>query len=196
MNALELIAAYKTGHLRELHGTVVVVGAGNTAIDAANAARRLGADTVYMLYRRSENEMSAFEFEYEHAKQEGVQFLWRRQPVAIGRSEHGRLLLETVQVREAGGKLEVVPDSQSAIACDLVVPAIGQSPLTQLLQELRGVEVRDGKIVADRVTGQTGNPRYYAGGDCVNGGREVVDAVAGGKRAALAILKTAEVAHA
>jgi glutamate synthase (NADPH/NADH) small chain len=196
MNALELIAAYKTGHLRELHGTVVVVGAGNTAIDAANAARRLGAETVYMVYRRSESEMSAFDFEYEHAKQEGVQFLWRRQPAAIGRSEHGRLLLETVQVREERGKLEVVPDSQSAIACDLVVPAIGQSHLTQLLQELRGVEVRDGQIVADRVTGQTGNPRYYAGGDCVNGGREVVDAVAGGKRAALAVLKKAEVAHA
>ena len=196
MNALELIAAYKTGHLRELHGTVVVVGAGNTAIDAANAAHRLGAETVYMVYRRSESEMSAFDFEYEHAKQEGVQFLWRRQPAAIGRSEHGRLLLETVQVREERGKLEVVPDSQSAIACDLVVPAIGQSHLTQLLQELRGVEVRDGKIVADRVTGRTGNPRYYAGGDCVNGGREVVDAVAGGKRAALAMLKATEVAHA
>ena len=196
MNALELIAAYKTGHLRELHGTVVVIGAGNTAVDAANAARRLGADTVYMLYRRSESEMSAFDFEYEHAKQEGVQFLWRRQPVAIGRDDHGSLLLETVQMREASGRLEVIPNSQSAIACDLVVPAIGQSPLTELLQELRGVGVRDGKIVADRVTGQTGNPRYYAGGDCVNGGREVVDAVAGGKRAALAMLKTAEVAHA
>ena len=93
MNALELIAAYKTGHLRELHGTVVVVGAGNTAIDAANAARRLGAETVYMLYRRSESEMSAFDFEYEHAKQEGVQFLWRRLPVAIREEAHGRLLL-------------------------------------------------------------------------------------------------------
>jgi glutamate synthase (NADPH/NADH) small chain len=196
MNALELIAAYKTGHLRELHGTVVVVGAGNTAIDAANAARRLGADTVYMLYRRSESDMSAFDFEYEHAKQEGVQFLWRRQPVAIGQGEHGRLILETVQAREADGKIEVIPDSQSAIACDLVVPAIGQSPLTQILQELRGVQARDGKIVADRVTGQTGNPRYYPGGDCVNGGREVVDAVAGGKRAARAMLKEAEVAHA
>jgi len=196
MNALELIAAYKTGHLRELHGMVVVVGAGNTAIDAANAARRLGAETVYMLYRRSESEMSAFEFEYEHAKQEGVQFLWRRKPVAIRRGENGRMLLETVQVREANGRLELVPGSESAIACDLVVPAIGQSPLTQLLQEMRGVETHDGRIVADRVTGQTGNPRYFAGGDCVNGGREVVDAVAGGKRAALAMLKTAEVALA
>jgi glutamate synthase (NADPH/NADH) small chain len=196
MNALELIAAYKTGHLRELHGTVVVVGAGNTAIDAANAARRLGAETVYMLYRRGESEMSAFEFEYEHAKQEGVQFLWHRQPVAIRAEASGRLLLDTLQVREAAGKLEMVPGSESTIACDLVVPAIGQSPLTQLLQELRGVEVRDGRIVADRVTGQTGNSRYFAGGDCVNGGREVVDAVAGGKRAALAMLKTAEVIRA
>ena len=196
MNALELIAAYKTGHLRELHGTVVVVGAGNTAIDAANAARRLGADTVYMLYRRSEQEMSAFDFEYEHAKQEGVQFLWRRLPVAIRPEAHGRLLLETVQVRQADGKLEVVPESETTFDCDLVVPAIGQSPLTELLQELRGVEVRDGRIVADRETGQTGNPRYFAGGDCVNGGREVVDAVAGGKRAAVAMLKSAEVAHA
>jgi glutamate synthase (NADPH/NADH) small chain len=198
MNALELIAAYKAGHLRELRGTVVVVGAGNTAIDAANAARRLGAEAVYMLYRRSESEMSAFEFEYEHAKQEGVQFMWRRLPVAIhtDSDEEGHLLLETIEVRQVDGKLEQIPDSKAEIACDLIVPAVGQSPLTQLLQELRGVEVRDGRIVADRVTGQTGNARYFAGGDCVNGGREVVDAVAGGKRAAMAMLKLAEVAHA
>jgi glutamate synthase (NADPH/NADH) small chain len=175
---------------------VVVVGAGNTAIDAANAARRLGAATVYLLYRRSENDISAFDFEYEHAKQEGVQFLWRRQPVAIRDDAHGRLLLDTVQVQQVDRKLLPLPNSQHTIDCDLVVPAIGQSPLALLLQELRGVEVRDGTIVADRATGQTGNPRYFAGGDCVNGGREVVDAVAGGKRAAIAILKAAEVTHA
>ncbi len=196
MNALELIAAYKTGHLRELHGTVVVVGAGNTAIDAANAARRLGAEPVYLLYRRSENEISAFNFEYEHAKQEGVQFHWRRQPVAIRDGAQGRLLLDTVQVHQVDHQLLPLPNSEHTFECDLVVPAIGQSPLAQLLQELRGVEVRDGTIVADRATGQTGNPRYFAGGDCVNGGREVVDAVAGGKRAAIAILKAAEVTHA
>lgn len=196
INALELIAAYKTGHLRELHGTVVIVGAGNTAIDAANAARRLGAESVYMLYRRNESEMSAFEFEYEHAKQEGVQFLWRRLPVAIRDDVHGRLLLDTVKTRQADGRLETVPGSQSSIKCDLVVPAIGQSPLAQLLQELRGVEVRDGLIVADRATGRTGNSIYFAGGDCVNGGREVVDAVAGGKRAAMAMIEMAEAAHA
>ncbi len=196
MNALELISAYKTGNLRELHGTVVVVGAGNTAIDAANAAKRLGAETVYLLYRRGESDIGAFDFEYEHAKQEGVQFLWRRRSLAVRKEAHGRLLLETVQVRQAQGALEPVPDSQFTIACDLLVPAIGQSPLTALIQELRGVEVRDGHIVADPATGRTGNARYYAAGDCVNGGREVVDAVAGGKRAALAILKAAEAAYA
>src|SRR5581483_11190742 len=189
MNALELIASYKTGHLRELHGTVVVVGAGNTAIDAANAARRLGAETVYLLYRRGESDMSAFDFEYEHAKQEGVQFLWRRQPLAVRRGAHGRLLLDTVQMHQVDRTLLTIPDSQYTIACDLLVPALGQ-----LLQELRGVEVRDGRIVVEPATGQTTNPRYFAGGDCVNGGREVVDAVAGGERAALAILKAAEVA--
>lgn len=196
MNALELIASYKTGHLRELHGTVVVVGAGNTAIDAANAARRLGASTVYLLYRRNESDMTAFDFEYEHAKQEGVQFLWRRQPVALHIDERGRLQLETEQVQKVAGALVPIPHSRYAIACDMVVPAIGQSPLAQLIKELRHVQVRNGRIVADLATGQTGNPRYFAAGDCVNGGREVVDAVAGGKRAALAILRTAEAAHA
>ncbi len=196
MNALELIAAYKTGHLRELHGTVVVVGAGNTAIDAANAARRLGAETVYLLYRRSESDIGAFDFEYEHARQEGVQFLWRRQPLSVCSDAHGRLLLETVQVRAVDRSLLPIPDSQYTIACDLLVPAIGQSPLAYLLEQLRGVSVREGRIEADPRTGRTANPRYYAAGDCVNGGREVVDAVAGGKRAALAILNAAEVAHA
>jgi glutamate synthase (NADPH/NADH) small chain len=195
MNALALIAAYKTGRLRGVEGTVVVVGAGNTAIDAANAARRLGAETVYVLYRRGENDISAFHFEYEHAKQEGVQFLWRRIPLTIRLDAHGRLLLDTVQVHQVGLTLVQVPDSQFTISCNMVVPAIGQSPLTTLMQQFRHIKIRDGRIVIDPATGQTGNPRYYAGGDCVNGGREVVDAVADGKRAALAMLQATEAAH-
>lgn len=196
MNALELIAGYKTGHIRSLSGTVVVIGAGNTAIDAANAARRLGAESVYLLYRRSQSEMSAFDFEFEHSKHEGVQFLWRRQPVAIRSGDRGLLLLDTVQVREAGRTLLPIPDSLDTILCDLIVPAIGQSPLADLVQQFRGIEIESGRIVADPLTGRTGNPRYFAGGDCVNGGREVVDAVADGKRAALAMLAAAEAAHA
>jgi dihydropyrimidine dehydrogenase (NAD+) subunit PreT len=68
-----------------------------------------------------------------------------------------------------------------------VIPALGQSRLTDLLQATRGIELKNGAVLVDRATGRTGNPKYYAGGDCVNGGREVVDAVADGKRAARAI---------
>lgn len=196
INALELIAAYKTGRIRQLSGTVVVVGAGNTAIDAANAARRLGAETVYLLYRRSEREMPAFDFEYEHARQEGVQFLWRRMPTSIRRDDHGRLLLDIVQVREVDHALLAIPGSESTIACDLVVPAVGQSPFAELIGSFRQVEMADGRILIDPSTGRTRNPRYFAGGDCTNGGREVVDAVADGKRAARAMLKIAETRHA
>lgn len=196
MNALELISSYKAGHIRELVGTVVVVGAGNTAIDAAIAARRLGADAVYLLYRRAESDISAFDFEYENARQEGVQFLWRRQPLAIRADPHGRLLLDTMQVLQAGESLAPVQGSLFTIGCDMVVPAIGQSPLAEMVEEFRHVEVRNGRVVTDPATGQTGYPRYFAAGDCVNGGREVVDAVAGGKRAAIAILKQWEAAHA
>jgi glutamate synthase (NADPH/NADH) small chain len=196
LNALEFIASYKTGRLREMTGTVVVVGAGNTAIDAANAARRLGAETVYLLYRRGERDMSAFDFEYEHAKHEGVQFLWRRQPYAVRSNERGRLLLDTVQVNEVDKSLLPISDSEYTIECDYLIPAIGQSPFAQLVQELRRIELRGGVIVTDPETGQTGNSRYFAGGDCANGGREVVDAVADGKRAAQAIMKIAEAAYA
>lgn len=196
MNALELIAGYKTGHIRSLAGTVAVVGAGNTAIDAANAAHRLGAETVYLLYRRGQTDMSAFAFEFEHSKQEGVQFLWRRQPVAIRPGDDGRLLLDTVQVREVDRTLLPIPESEYTMACDLIVPAIGQSPLAGLVQQFRGIQIHSGRIVADPATGRTANSRYFAGGDCVNGGREVVDAVADGKRAALAMLAAAEAAHA
>jgi glutamate synthase (NADPH/NADH) small chain len=195
VNALELIAGYKTGRVRELTGTVVVVGAGNTAIDAANAACRLGAATVYLLYRRSQTEMSAFDFEFDHSKQEGVQFLWRRQPVAIRSADHGGLLLDTVHVRQVDHTLLPIPDSQYTIACEMIVPAVGQSPLAELVQQFRGIDIHSGRIFAEPATGRTGNPRYFAGGDCVNGGREVVDAVADGKRAALAMLATAEAAH-
>ena len=214
LNALALISAYKTGHITQMSGTIVVVGAGNTAIDAAVAARRLGADTVYMLYRRGAADLSAFDFELEHARQEGIQFLWHRLPVSIRTASEdqlenenladGALLLDTVAVRKVGDSLEELPNSLYTIPCNKIVPAIGQSPLTQLLNEERFVITADGRILINRETGQTTNPRFFAGGDCVNGGREVVDAVADGKRAAFGILAASiaamhsetEVAHA
>src|SRR6202044_1775764 len=82
-NALDFIAGYKSGALKEVPSRVAVIGAGNTAIDAANAAVRLGAKEVHMVYRRGSEQMSAFRFEYEHARQEGVRFLWHVTPVKV-----------------------------------------------------------------------------------------------------------------
>ena len=202
LNALQMIASYKTGHITHMKGPVVVVGAGNTAIDAAIAAKRLGADPVTMLYRRGPADVPAFDFEFKHAREEGVQFLWRHLPVEIRHAEDGSLLLDIQAVQLIQGKFQLVDQSRITIACSTVIPAIGQSPLTRLLSEFRQVAIDKGVIVVDRATGRTTNPRFFAGGDCANGGREVVDAVADGKRAALGILQArqsatilSEVAH-
>jgi glutamate synthase (NADPH/NADH) small chain len=88
---------------------------------------------------------------------------------------------------DAKGLLVPVAGSEFRMECDVVIPAIGQSPLVGLLSQVDGLAMERGRVVIDRATGQTTNPRYFAGGDCVNGGREVVDAVADGKRAAVGI---------
>ncbi len=197
VDALKFIEDYKLGLITAVDGCVVVVGAGNTAIDAAVAARRLGASDVRILYRRTEEFISAFDFEYEHAKLEGVRFEWLTQPVGIHVEDGGSVSVECVKVEidEAGG-LQHIAGSNFLIACDLVIPAIGQSPLIEFLSKCRDLKVEKGRVVIDRRTGQTSNAKYYAGGDCVNGGREVVDAVADGKRAGIAIAQSLEVAHA
>jgi glutamate synthase (NADPH/NADH) small chain len=202
VDALKFIASYKTGEPISVGSKVVVVGAGNTAIDAANAAKRLGADEVHILYRRQEPEISAFGFEYEHAKQEGVRFHWKTVPVAVhSHSKDGSLAtVECARVsNDEDGEFRVIPDSSFHLECDLAIPAIGQSALIEFLSQCRDLQLDQGRVVIDRATGQTTNPKYFAGGDCVNGGREVVDAVADGKRAALGIaaaLAKQEAAHA
>jgi glutamate synthase (NADPH/NADH) small chain len=201
IDALRFVERYKTQPDFSVGKTVVVIGGGNTAMDAANAARRLGAHDVHVFYRRTENEMPAFSFEYDHSKVEGVQFHWIAQPVAIldheGRAKAVRFVRTDLGAPDASGrrKAEPVPGSEFDFPCDLVIPALGQSRLTSLLENTRGIGLKNGSIVVDRATGRTGNPRYYAGGDCVNGGREVVDAVADGKRAALAIAAQLEGTH-
>ncbi len=193
IDALEFIAQYKTAEPPPIAESVAVIGAGNTAIDAANAARRLGAANVAILYRRSERHMSAFAFEYEHAKQEGVQFLWRVLPVAIHADVHGIRSLECAQANVGEeGVLAIIPGSNFHFDCGQIIYAIGQSPLLDLLSSVRGVQLNHGRVAIDRPTGRTSNPKYFAGGDCVNGGREVVDAVADGKRAGIAIAQDLE----
>ncbi len=197
MDALRFIERYKTGPDFGLDGRVAVIGGGNTAIDAANAARRLGADEVHLFYRRTECEMPAFAFEYDRSKVEGVQFHWLAQPLEIlgrdGRVAGVRFAAMQPGPADASGRRSVSPTGNTfEFACDMVIPALGQSRLTALLAA-RGIQTTAGAIAVDRPTGRTANPKYYAGGDCVNGGREVVDAVADGKRAAVAMSLAAEV---
>jgi glutamate synthase (NADPH/NADH) small chain len=191
-DALEFIAGYKSGSIMSVPAKVAVIGAGNTAIDAANAAVRLGASEVHMVYRRGPEQMSAFTFEYEHAKQEGVRFLWHVAPVALaGKSKIHALELAKLETASDGALLPRQGENFT-LAVDLVVLAIGQSTHTEFLGDgsVAGagkVKLERGRIVVDRVTGQTSQPKYFAGGDCTNGGREVVDAVADGKRAGIGI---------
>jgi len=189
-NALDFIAGYKSGTITSVPGRVAVVGAGNTAIDAANASVRLGASEVTMIYRRGPEQMSAFDFEYEHAKQEGVNFMWHVQPVGIDGSDAVEGLELQKLEASADGSLVPVESSKFVLPVDLIVLAIGQATHTDFLAAHEGaakVKLERGRVVIDRASGQTSNPKYFAGGDCTNGGREVVDAVADGKRAGIGI---------
>ena len=187
IDALEFIAGYKTGARLLVPRRVVVIGAGNTAIDAACAAKRLGAESVTILYRRQRDDISAFPFEYDHAVREGVVFRWASLPTAYVAKGEAIELTCVAMAEDATGTHAPVAESEFTLECDVVIPAIGQSPLLELLSHVRGVAIEHGRVAIDRATGQTTNPSYFAGGDCVNGGREVVDAVADGKRAALGI---------
>ena len=196
LDALRFIADYKTAQTIPVGRRVAVIGGGNTAIDAANASKRLGAEEVSLIYRRSEREMPAFRFEFENSKLEGVRFLFQTQPAAIrGDSSDARRVgaIECVRMElgapDASGRRrpEPVAGSNFLLPCDMVILATGQSRFLDFLSRCQGVSLRDGNVVVDPETGRTTNPRYYAGGDCVNGGREVVDAVADGKRAGIGI---------
>jgi glutamate synthase (NADPH/NADH) small chain len=198
-NALDLIAGYKSGALTMVPERVVVVGAGNTAIDAAIAAVRLGSTDVHIVYRRGPEQMSAFAFEYEHARNEGVKFLWHVQPIRIyGGKSVERIELTKLAAMEDGS---IVPEigSEFSLETDLVVLSIGQGTHAGFLAESGAknakIELERGRIVIDRVTGQTSHPKFFAGGDCTNGGREVVDAVADGKRAGIGIAAWLEGHH-
>ena len=193
LSAMEFITPTKTRPWRELRvgRRVVVVGAGNTAIDVATAARRLGAGEVTILYRRGEAELPAFRYEYELALRDQVQFLWHAQPVRIlGENGHVTAVeCQRTRLRGTGreARVEAILGSEFQLGADQVVSAIGQAPLAKLLSSLPGVTVRQGRVQVNPDHFQTQNPRYFAAGDCVNGGAEVVDAVAEGMAAARGI---------
>ena len=190
--SLPFIEAVKTGKPVDVGAQVAVIGGGNTAVDVARIARRLGAREVSVLYRRGEAEMPAYPHEVAEARDEGVRFEWLTAPVRFV-GEERLLAMECQRMRlgrsEADGRArpQPVPGSEFVIFVDMAIKAVGQQPRADLLGWIDGLEVRDGRVEVDPQTAQTGNPRYFAGGDAVNAGATVVEAVRWAKLAARGI---------
>jgi glutamate synthase (NADPH/NADH) small chain len=174
----------------EIGRRVACIGAGNTAIDVVTAARRLGAEIVYLIYRRGPRDASAFEYELELAKKDSVVFLWQTQPVRVLGHKGVVTGLECVRTSLGPGDgtgrrtPEPVSGTEFTLEVDMVVRAVGQKPVTEFLKSVKGLELNPNGTVRINNRHQTGNPKYFAGGDCTNGGKEVVDAVAEGMAAA------------
>jgi dihydropyrimidine dehydrogenase (NAD+) subunit PreT len=163
-------------------GRVIVIGGGNTAIDVARECALLGATEVTMVYRRGADAMSGYHHEMDAARKEGVRLLTSTLPVSFERDASGKLVAMRVIRTENGAP---ILGTEHDLPCDLVAVAIGQSKLKSVAAQFPGVEVdARGCIVADPATGATGNPKVWSGGDCINGGKEVVNAVADGRNTA------------
>jgi NADH-quinone oxidoreductase subunit F len=171
---------------------VVVLGGGNAAIDAARSAVRLGADKVTVLYRRTREEMPAYEEEIAGALEEGVELIVLGVPGRIigtaGRVAGIEFLRAELGKAEQDGRRRAVPvpGSETVIECDIVIPAIGQVPSCEAVGTEDGLELtRWGTLKTDPVTYRTTRPEIFAGGDCVTGAASVISAIAAGQKAAV-----------
>ena len=160
---------------------VLVVGGGNTAIDALVQAKRLGAESATLAYRRNEEEMSAYHFEIAAARGDGCQFLFHAMPREILLNADGAVCGVTFR--------DAKKNSDWIEPCDQLLLAIGQPMPSVLIKQLFADIAlnEEGCVVVDPSTGQTSIPHVFAGGDCANGGKEVVNAVGEGTKAALGI---------
>ncbi|GAX88601.1 NAD(P)-dependent oxidoreductase [Effusibacillus lacus] len=180
---------------------VAVIGAGNTAIDAATCSVRLGAAQVQIFYRRTSKEMTAYDFEFEFAKQDGVEFRWLTAPKRIlgrdGKVAGLELIRMTLGEPDEKGRRKPVPieGSEFTVEVDYVVKAIGQKRQIPLLEAF-GLEHRNGVPVLEENSFRTTHPKVYAAGDIIFGGGKtdamVVDAAEQGKKAAYAIHRSFE----
>lgn len=173
---------------------VAVVGAGNVAMDAARTAKRLGAEEVYIVYRRGAEEVPARAEEVEHAKEEGVIFKLLNNPVAIHGEDGWVKGIEVVEQQlgepDASGRRrpEPIEGSNYVIDVETVVIAIGQSPNPLIRQTTEGLETQKwGGIIVEEETNETTRKNVYAGGDVVTGAATVILAMGAGKKAAKAI---------
>jgi glutamate synthase (NADPH/NADH) small chain len=174
---------------------VAVIGAGNVAMDSARSALRLGAGSVYIVYRRSREEMPARAEEIENAEEEGIMFKLLTNPTRFFGDEHGWvkgmecIRMELGEPDESGRRRPVpVQGSEFVMDVDTVIMAIGRTPNPIIQRTTDGLEVTKwGTIVADGATGKTCLEGVYAGGDIVTGEATVISAMGAGKRAAKAI---------
>jgi len=173
---------------------VAIIGAGNTSIDAATEAKRLGAEEVMIIYRRSETEMPANSFEYRLAKNDSIIFKFLTSPIEIlgDKSIKGiKCIRNKLGEPDENGRRKPVPipGSEFTIPVDMVIYALGQQPKLSFFNSIPGLKIERNKVVVNEETYQTTNPKVFAGGDCINGGKEVVNAAYDGKRAAYGINK-------
>jgi glutamate synthase (NADPH/NADH) small chain len=178
-----------SGARSEIAGkNVIVVGGGNTAIDVARECAQLGAGSVSMVYRRGPDAMTGYAHEMEHARLENVRLVTHMQPIAFVRDDGGGLT--ALRVARTDENAKPIAGTEHDLPCDLVALAIGQSKLRSVAKQLPGVELdARGCVACDPRNGQTGNPKVFAGGDCINGGKEVVNAVADGRNAARTLME-------
>lgn len=198
-DGLEFIAETKVRDLKDIKfgQRVCVIGAGNTGIDCATIARRLGSERVAIIYRRSESEMPAYHFEYQFALKEGVSFMFLTQPVEAvgvdGKVTALKCLRMDLGEPDASGRRRPVPveGSEFEIPCDMLIKAIGQEKPNMVIDALKefGVKTEKGYIAVEDGTNRTAHPDIFAGGDCVRskGEASTVMAVEDGKIAARAI---------
>ena len=179
------------------HKNLAVIGGGNVAMDAARCAKRLGAENVYVVYRRSEAEMPARNEEIHHAKEEGIVFSFLVNPTEILGDDKGYVTGMTLQKMELGepdssGRRRPVPveGSEYNIELDAAVVAIGQSPNPLMRETTPDLKTQSwGGIIVDDETGATSIPGVYAGGDAVSGAATVILAMGAGKDAAKAMIE-------
>src|SRR5207249_6117416 len=187
VEALDFIEQIHTQPLHQVPvGTrVAVIGGGNTAIDAVTQAKRLGAEHAVIVYRRSQEEMPAYHFEQELAKTDGCEFLFQVAPVEILSGGTGHVTgLRLGRTASTNGKLQILAGTEFVERFDMVITAIGEQKQVALLKQLFPALELDprGVVVHNPDTGQTSLPHVFTGGDCANGGHEVVNAVAEGKK--------------
>ncbi len=168
---------------------VAVIGAGNTSIDAVTEAKRLGVDQVYIIYRRGKEDMSAYDFEFELAKSDEVVFYFKTIPKKIIGDKFVEgiecLKVDLGEKNENGKRqINIIPNSEFILPVDMIIKAVGQNISYNFLNDVEEIKIDNGKVVVDSETYQTGNNKIFAGGDCINGGKEVVNAAYDGKMAA------------